>query len=243
MVKWAALLVAGFFIAPFIFISIKGLLGLVVAAGITLPIIFLAPAIGAKLANWRLKAIKHEASKNPIETMENEYKEKVEMLFRMKDSIRAFFGSVKTFYGKLDGFKRDFPNDYKQFEDQYSAMMKLLELRKSKYEEAKAGLAKFESVIKRAKAIWEMAQEAAKMRSAAGVDVEAFYSKLKVETALDAVTQGMNSAFADLELALMDEKEGAPVVVDNTKPVEIRGPPTLDLEFDPMPEPERMLAK
>jgi len=240
-VKIVGALVIGFVIAPFIFIAIKGLLGLIAAAIVSLVAINLTPWFSAKLANWRLKAIKNEAAKNPIETMENEYKDKVKMLWRMKDSIRVFYGSVRTFHGKLDGFKRDFPQDSKQFDDQYSAMMQLLELRKAKYEEAKLGLTKFESVINRAKAIWEMAQEAAKMRNAAGADVDAFYSKLKVEYALDSVTSNMNKAFGDLELALMDEKTTPAIENQPVAAIPVStGPPTLDLNFDE--EPERIKA-
>lgn len=242
IVKVIIPLLLGLVFGPVAIIAVGGLISLVFAFLVSQTVICFTPWMAMKFANWRLAAIKHEAAKNPIETMENEYSAKVEMLHRMKESIKTFYGSVKTFYGKLDGFKRDFPSDTKQFEDQYAAMMQLLELRKAKYEDAKNNLVKFESVIKRAKAIWQMAQEAAKMRNAAGADVEEFYSKLKVETALDSVTQSMNSAFADLELALMDEKDGRPITVLTGAPIIAAipaktGPPTLDLNFEDEPEP------
>lgn len=224
----------GLVFGPIAIVAVSGLIGLVFAWLVSQTVICLTPWMAMKFANWRLAAIKHEAAKNPIETMENEYAAKVEMLQRMKESIRVFYGTVKGFYGKLDGFKQEFPNDAKQFDDQYAAMMQLLELRKQKYEEAKGNLSKFDNVIRRAKAIWSMAQEAAKMRNAAGVDVEAFYSKLKVETALDSVTASMNSAFADLELALMDEQPAiAAATPHNVTAIPVKtGPPTLDLDFD-----------
>lgn len=244
LIKVVVTLLIGLVFGPIAIMAVGGLVGLVFAWVVSETVICLTPWMSMKFANWRVAAIKHEAAKNPIETMENEYAAKVEMLQRMKESIKTFFGTVKTFHGKLDGFKREFPGDAKQFDDQYAAMMQLLDLRKLKYEDAKNNLVKFESVIRRAKAIWQMAQEAAKMRNAAGVDVEEFYSKLKVETALDSVTQSMNSAFADLELALMDEKDGRPAIavvaaqnVTAAIPAQT-GPPTLDLNFEEAEEPQ-----
>lgn len=238
-VKVLALPVIGFFIAPFVFVAIGGMIGGLVALVIGLLCVFMTPWLGMKLANWRLKSIKAEAMKNPIETMENEHKAKVEILGRMKESIRTFFASVQSFHDKLAGFKEQFPQDSKQFDDQYKAMVQLLNMRKAKYNEAKRNLSQFESVINRAKAIWAMAQEAAKMRKSAGADVEAFYSRLKTETALDSVTSSMNSAFADLELALMDESPVAGSLPEIHVVAEIpeqTGPPTLELDFDNEPE-------
>lgn len=240
----------GLIFGPLAIIAVSGLIGLVFAWLVSQAVICFTPWMAMKFANWRLAAIKREASKNPIETMENEYAAKVDMLQRMKESIRVFFASVKAFHGKLAGFKEQFPNDSKQFDDQYAAMTQLLELRKSKYQEAKASLEKFDNVIQRAKAIWNMAQEAAKMRNAAGADVDEFYSRLKIETSLDSVTAAMNSNFADLELALMDEKPIATVVAmpQNITAIPAKtGPPTLDLDFEdaeaPEPEPETVTRR
>lgn len=103
----------GLVFGPITILAVSGLVGLVFAWLVSQTVICFTPWMSMKFANWRLAAIKHEASKNPIETMENEYGSKVEMLTRMKESIRVFYGTVKGFYGKLEGFKREFPNDAK----------------------------------------------------------------------------------------------------------------------------------
>ncbi|MGA3007842.1 MAG: hypothetical protein ABSE59_08125, partial [Opitutaceae bacterium] len=53
---------------------------------------------------------------------------------------------------------------------------------------------------------WQMAQAAAAMNKAAGVDAEAFLQKIQVDTAFDSVQKGLNAAFADLQVSLLDEK-------------------------------------
>ena len=196
----------GFLVAPFVFIAIKGLLGLVVAGTISFVTIQFLPWFGAMVANWRLKAIKHEAAKNPIETLQNDLQGRIQALQQFRDAIRNFAGEVGTFKDKLVDFKHEYPERASMFEEQYSQMQQLLELRIKKYEDAKVGLARYEKEIERADAEWQMAQAAAQMNKAAGVDAEAFLQKIQVDTAFDSVQKGLNSAFADLKISLLDEK-------------------------------------
>ncbi len=210
VVKILALLLVGFLVAPFIFIAIKGLIGMAIAAAVSFVVIMFIPWFAAVVANWRLKAIKHEAAKNPIETLQNNYNDRMQALTQFRDSIRNFAGEVRTFADKLEGYKRDYPQDSDKFNDQFNQMRVLLQQRKLKYEEAKSNLALYEKQIQRVSAEWDMAQAAAKMNKAAGVDADAFFAKIQVETAFDSVQKSLNSAFADLEVSLMDEKGQPP---------------------------------
>lgn len=251
-VKVAVAIVVGCVVGPFAIAAIGGIAALVIVWLMSEVVICFTPWMSMKFANWRVASIKHEAAKNPIETMENEYSARIEQLGRMREAIRTFHASIRTFHGKLQGFREQFPQDSKLYDDQYNAMCQLLELRKEKYREAKHNLEVFASVIQRAKAIWAMAQEAAKMRNAAGADVEEFYGRLKVETALDSVTNALNLSFADLEDALLDEKDGKSVVgaivskqaaasVPAQLPQKVES--IADLEIDFAPEPVKVEAK
>lgn len=151
LVKFAALLGIGFIVAPFIFISIKGLAGLLIAAAISWTAIAFTPWFAAKIGNWRLKALKHEAALNPIETLSNDYLRRHEKIQSFRESIRGFAGEVRLFAEKLDGFKDQYPKDAVKFDEQLSQMKKLLELRKSKYEEAKANLQLYDGEIQKAR--------------------------------------------------------------------------------------------
>lgn len=243
MVKLAAMVVVGFFVAPFVFIAIKGLIGLMVAAVISLAAVNFAPFVAVKIANWRLKALKYEASKNPIETLQNNFKDRIAALTNYRTAIRDFAAEVQTFHDKLDGFKTEWPTESGKFDTQYSQMVSLLEIRKQKYEQAKVGLKRYEAEISKAKAIWDMSQAAAKLANAAGVNTDEFYAKIMVETALDSVQKSVSTSFADLEISLLDEKK-APASINTAKPAapiaDSSSPQSLELEIN---IPERKPAR
>jgi hypothetical protein len=237
VVKILALLVVGFFVAPFVFISIKGLAGLAIAFILSLTVLNFIPWFAAKLANWKLKALKAEASTNPIETLQNDYMARMNALASFRDSIRDFSAQVGIFKEKLVGFKEKYPKDANKFDEQVNQMKTLLQLRKQKYEEAKGNLESYELEIQKADAIWQMSLAAAEMNKAAGVDTDEFYAKIQVETALDSVQKSLNSAFADLEVSLLDEKGKKPALpastTENTIAIDTKGsrkPLTLDLD-------------
>lgn len=246
IVKVLIALAVGCIAFPFAFIGIAGLVGLVGIWIVSETCICLAPWASMKFANWRIKLIKMEANKNPIETMENIYAENTQKLAQKREDIKTFRAAVQTFAGKLEGYKSEFPQDAMQHQRIYDAMVQLLELRKRAWRQAKANLATYKSVIHRAKAKWAMAEEAAKLRNSAGADVDEFYNQLKIDTALDSVENAMNLSFADLEDALLDEKDGMPVVEVMVKQnVALGAAPTvvaqlpakssvpdLDLDFD-----------
>lgn len=205
--KTILLLILGCVVAPFIFMAIKGMLGIVLGFSIAAGLNFFSPLIAMKVANWRIKMIKAEAAKNPIETLQLDYADKMGQLMKFKESIEKFGAACMTFKDKLDGFKTKFPDDADKFDDQLDKMQQLLALRKGKYKDATQSLKQYDNEIDRARAIWDMGQEAAKMNAAAGMTEEDFLSKIKVETALDSVTTSMNTAFSELETSLEAEKD------------------------------------
>ena len=102
LVKYAALPVVGFFVAPFILVAIKGLIGLAVAAAVSLVVVNLAPAFAVTVANWRLKAIKAAAAMNPIETLENQYADKQAALLRMRENIKQSYAVLQNLYSQMN---------------------------------------------------------------------------------------------------------------------------------------------
>lgn len=196
----------GFIVAPFIYTAIQGLIGLVVAAAVVLGVNFFVPVVADRAANLRINLIKSAAAKDPIPTLQRDYARRESALNDFKESIKTFAAAYLTFKDKLDQFKTDYPADAAKYDEMLTKMKQLLEVRKAKYVEAAASLNKYSSEIDRAKAIWDMGQEAAKMSNAAGMTNGDFMDKLRVETALDSVTMSMNTAFADLEDSLLEDK-------------------------------------
>jgi len=235
-VKIGALAIIGFLVAPFIFVAIKGLLGLALALAIGLfGVNVFAPWFGAKIANWRLKAIKHEASLNPIETLENKYAEKESALVQIRENLKKFVAAVQTLHSAIQEHNQKYPNSPSQFQEKYLKMRDLLNLRGAKYKDAQRNLARFAEIIEEKRSDWKVAQSAAAANELAQVG-EDFTSKLQIDTALGAVQDSLNLAFSELEVSLLDEQTQAPVSAQITsvptqrKLIEAT-PPTLDLDF------------
>lgn len=209
VVKGLSLLAIGFVAAPIVLVAIPGLLGLVATALIGVTAVNVAPVVSAKIANWRLKALKAEAMKSPVETLQNDYRSRLENLGKFNESIKTFSAKVQSFADRVETFKTQYPEEVEKFANQLTKMKQLLLLRQTKYRDAKRELERYEEEIKKAGAIWEMGQAAAEMTKAAGMTEGDFYAKIMVETAINSVQENMNRAFAELETSLIDEEEEA----------------------------------
>jgi adenylate cyclase class IV len=194
-------------LAPGIYLALQGLVYgsiFLLLAGV---VFYAAPVIAMKFANWRLKGIKYEARVNPIETLQNQYLEKMNALGLFRESIKKFEAAVLNFKTKVEKFTQEQPDEAERFQSQLNTMNKLLDYRKNKYRSAKKGLEEFEITIQKANTMWDMSQEAMKMNELAGLQTGDPFDKIKTDTALDSVTSSLNMAFADLEDSLLDSEE------------------------------------
>jgi hypothetical protein len=206
IIKVVLFVALGLIAAPVAFLAIKGLIGLIVAAFIAFTAITIAPVLGDTAANWKLKALKDEAARNPVETLQRELLRRQTLLDEQKPKIERFETKILNFEGKLAGFKRQYPEEAPRFERTLNSMRQLLTLRKERYQEAKTNLLHFESETEKARAIWEMGQ-AAKDASEGGMTEDDFYAKLKTDTSIEAIEETMNESFARLESSLLESKE------------------------------------
>lgn len=165
------------------------------------------PWFAMKIGNARLKAIKAEAMKNPVETLQNQLVEKRKALDEFKENIRVFTAQVLSFSDEVKKYVKDGLEDAQVYVEQLAKMRKVLEIRNQKYKDAEQMLVEFEETIQRTDRKWKMACAAAKMNEAAGELEGDVFDKICIETALDSVQQKLNQSFADLEIALLDEKD------------------------------------
>lgn len=248
-VKIAALLAVGFVFQPFVFLAIKGLIGLIVAGIVSLfGVNVFFPWFAMKVANWRLKALKHEASLNPIETLENAFKQKQEALDKSRDNIKQTFTIVQNLANQIKTHNERFPNRPSQHLERFNKLRTLTKLRESKYILAFQQLVAFGELIEEKRSDWEIAKsmaEADKL-SAVGQDFE---SKLKQDAALASIEHGLNFAFSELDASLMDEAaqnrvaeaQGQTTVTvaapaNPRQLTERAGPQTIDLDVLELPE-------
>lgn len=239
--KWgkiAGLAVAGFIFAPFAYATVTGLISLVVVGTLALLVVNIGvPWFAKSLANWRLKALKATAAANPIETLENQYAEREAALRKIRDNIKEFHAVVQELWGHIQEHNSLYPDRPSQFLDKYTKMKDLLALQSVKYKKAQANLQEFETVINAKRSDWKAAQSVAKAMKLANVG-EDFQSKLLQDTALSTIQDGLNIAFAELEVSLLDQEQSDKVTVTvspSLEPAQLTeraGPPTLDLVFD-----------
>lgn len=205
VVKVLGLGAVAFFLAPFIVMTIKGLIGLTVAAVISLLVVNVGvPWFAIKLANWRLKALKYEASLNPIETLENQYGQRVEALNGIRDNLKEFFAVVQELASQIKEHEERYPDKPSQFTEKYQKMLALYNQRAIKYKQAQKNLGQFAELIEEKRSDWKVAQAAAKAMKLANVGQD-FQDKLMQDTALSSIQDGLNLAFSELEVSLLDE--------------------------------------
>ena len=222
--KFGVVALVGLLVAPFIYLAIKGIIGLAIAALVIVALVNAAPWIGMKFANWKLKGIKAEAAANPIETLQNVYTEKDAALKRFLNQIEDFAAHVKQFETQVVEFSKQYPQDAASFQEKLENMRALLTVRRDRYRQAKATLAKFDAEIQRANAVWLMSQSAQALTKAAGMGTDDPYEKIKANTAIEAVERSMNVAMAELETTLLEEEDmpappGAKQIEPTTTPV------------------------
>lgn len=243
--KWAkvaGLAVIGFLFAPFAAATITGLISLLVVGGIGLLAVNVGiPWFAVTLANWRLKALKAAAAANPIETLENTYAQKESALLKTRDNIKETYAIVQELWNQIQDHNKRFPNSPSQFQEKYEKLKALVALRADKYKAAQKNLAAFAELIEEKRSDWKIAQSMAKADKLAQVG-EDFTTKLMSDTALTTIQDGLNFAFSELEVSLLDEQvaqdkaAGTTVVVASVTPKQLparsSAPPKLDLVFD-----------
>lgn len=205
--KYGALLVAGFLVAPYIWVAIGGLIGLIVAVGVILAAWMVRPVVFSFAANMRLKLIKAEASKNPVETLQNDLKDKAKALSDRKDAIEKLNSQIRTFSDKVDEIRASYGAEdagYLKLSRDLADLRRVYGHRCEKWKEAREQLKLYEEEIKRANMIWEAAQAAAAARETSGLTEDEFYAKLRAETAFDAIQKSYNDALASLDTAMLE---------------------------------------
>jgi hypothetical protein len=205
-------------IAPLAWMAVTGIVGLAIAGALVLFGTNIAPVIALKLANMKYRAIDAErvehiekvsnaAAVNPVETLIQQSMEKRQASDAFKQAITIFRTEVKNFADHIAGFAKEYPDDVARFQTQQDAMGKLLKFREDRYKQLQVELDNFDSAIKRAQAMWKMSQAAQKMNKLAGMELGDPFEKIKADSAINSVMTSMNKAFAEMETALMDNKE------------------------------------
>jgi len=193
-----------------LYLTILHGLGALIAIGVGVGVLFTVnkflPYLALVIGNAHLKAIKSEAMRNPVETLQTQLVKQRNALAEFKEQIRIFAGQVLSFKDKVDQYVREGLEDAQVYVEQLGKMKKLLALRQEKCKQAELGINEFEESIERTDRKWKMALAAQAMNEAAGEIAGDVFDKICIETSVNAVQDKLNQSMADLEIALMDEE-------------------------------------
>ena len=213
--KWftiGGLAVVGLLVSPVIFLAIQGIVGLAIAGVIGVTCVSFAPVVARKIANAKYNALEAEAvaqikrvqtaaAENPIETMQNLLRQKRTAFASFKLNVENAVTARDTFKNKVEEFQRKYPARAPEFQKQLERMIDLVQRKKKALADAQKSLDDGGMKLEEMKAYWDMSKTAIELNKAAGMDTGDAFEKLKADTAVDAVFESMNRAFAQLEVA------------------------------------------
>ena len=185
---------------PVIWLAVGGALGLICLGVIWTATWMLRPWVMTVAANMRLKLIKAEAAKNPVETLQAEHLRQSEILEERKKGVEAMAGAIKTLDQAIDSLERDFPDspELPQMREDQAELTKLLDNRRADWKDAYISLGEFAKEIQRVSKLWDVSLAAAKARQQSGLTETEWLSKLKTQTSIDAIRTNLNTQLAAL---------------------------------------------
>lgn len=200
-IKWGGAALVCLLVSPIIFGVIQGAVGLIIAGVIGLAAINVLPWLSMKMTNLKVKAIKHEAKTNPIETLETLLLEKRKAFRQFQQDVTDAVAARNNFAVKCQQFAAQYPARAKEFESKLEQIGRAVEQKKVALGQAELNIQKAENTLKEMRAYYDMAMELQKANKAAKMDTGDMYEEMKAQTAFDSVISSMNSAFADMEVA------------------------------------------
>lgn len=225
-VKWTLGLVAAVVIAPVVFLAVKGLVGLAIALVVGLAIVNFAPVVGMTFANWKLKALKGEAGRNPIETLQNQQIEKERDLKSEAEKISLFDAAVETFRSQLMAEAQEHPESAATGVPTLRQMERLLAFRRLKYKRAAEDIKARRRKVELAQSRYRVALLAQEVTKAAGETEGNVLDKILEDIAFNAVDETVNLSMASLRTAIMVEE--VPMDDIDLQQIDLKAPLLLD---------------
>lgn len=205
--KIAAALGVGLLVSPFIYAAIGGLVGLGIAAAITIAGVNLAPVFARKMANLKMKMIMAEARKNPIETMKNIYLDNMKAIAEADQKIRNFAAKLGDFKDNVKELSKKFPDEAKDYQAMVDKFGIVLQRKIAKQKAAKAAAAKYSNQIEKAEAIYEIAKEANGLKELVGDMEKKVFQDIEKKVSFEAVNHEFNLAVSELTIEAETEPD------------------------------------
>ncbi len=211
VVKYGFLVLGLAFAAPFLWLALGGLLGLI-ALGLTWTATWmLRPWVFMKAANLRLRFIKQEAMKNPTETLLNTYRERSIELDKREIALKELRGRNETLSEKTqDVLERTGPQDrdYQRLKAAHGKMVRVYQYKVTKLAESQKAQDDFKNMIEIAQIKWEAGLAAVAAGESSGYTEDDFFRELRTDTAFDAINTTFNSAVGAIDVDVDIDEAG-----------------------------------
>lgn len=194
--------VIGFVVAPIIFTTIKGIIGVIITLGISYSFIHFAPVFADMIGNAAMRAMLAEAKRHPIPTLNREYGHRVRMFHHAKKAVENAGGHLLAFKNKIDAIRRRHPGAESELQKQYEVMKQVHDLNVDDVVQFEQAVEKFKGEIEKATLIWEATQAANEVEDAIGHTSTDVHARIKTETSIDEVQLSMGKTFARLDFRL-----------------------------------------
>lgn len=212
--KWGIGLVAAVVVAPLTWLVAQAVLGLAalggalaLAAVVGLGVINGAPVVSMKFANWKLRALKQEAERNPIETLQAQQIELESGLQKEAAAITNFDGEVETYRCSLQNeLSKGFAEAAASGLPTLRNMERLLAFRRTKFKRAQASLKERRKKVELAESSYRVALAAQRVTAASGETQSNVLTKILEDIAFASVDKTVNLSMAELRTAIMVEE-------------------------------------
>lgn len=212
IVSGVLIAVIGFFVAPIIITTIKGILGLIACLLVLGLAWALVQPVIMFLSNLKMKAIRAEAWRNPTETLRTEQQKRDVALKGAKKTLEDMKGRVKAFRGTIEDLRpRISKEKLTEMLTVATELDSLYKNRLTKYENAKVKLLEFGNLIEQAEAEWQVSVAARDATAAFNTGDDAL-SQLKVGASLTAIRSNLGAAMAALDTELADSNAEARIM-------------------------------
>lgn len=217
-IKWGGAALLLVLLGPAILTgALAGVAG-VIAAIIGLVLVHWLPVISLKIsnraaeakiaeANRHIQALKTEAARNPIETLQREQKQKHVELDREAAGIQDFDREVENLRDTVqqEGSRIKSASGRKKGEEVLRAMELKLQYRRAAFKRAQEKLEAYDAKVEEAEALWRVALAAQRADAASGENNQDVFRKIMEDTAFHSVASEVNMAMAGLRTSIMKE--------------------------------------
>lgn len=222
-------------VGPLAYFAVKGIIGLATFGILAFIGYHAAPVIALKVTNAKTLALESEhnafyraldaernahinkvaqaAAADPIATARSQSIEYKERASKSLLAITAYSTEVKNFENMIADFGKKYPENAQIYRDQLATMKKALENKSSKYTELMDKIKTMDDQISFLEANWKMSQALQKANAMGGAEIVDPMEQVKADSAIDAVRNSINKAFAEMDSAVLQasvSKSGTP---------------------------------